>query len=66
METQKNCWEAIQCGRSKECPAYPKFGRDCFAVTGTVCRGETQGSFEEKIGKCRACDFYKGLMDARF
>jgi hypothetical protein len=28
-----------------------------------MCRGEKQGSYEEKIQKCRStCDFYNGIM----
>lgn len=58
-----NCWEHTKCGREEECPAYPDHGRDCFAVTGTWCRGEEQGSYEEKIEKCRRlCKFYEELM----
>lgn len=59
-----NCWEEVGCGRQNECPAYPDKGRNCFAVTATMCRGEKQGSYDEKITKCReVCDFYKGMMD---
>jgi methyl-accepting chemotaxis protein len=58
------CWEIIKCGRESGCPAYPDHGRDCFAVTATMCRGEKQGSYEEKITKCRElCAFYKGVME---
>jgi hypothetical protein len=60
---RENCWEHRKCGREQGCPAYPHHGRACFAVTGTWCRGEKQGSYDEKIAKCRkVCDFYKDLM----
>lgn len=55
----ENCWEYTGCGREKQCPAYPHNGRDCYMVTGTWCRGEQQGSYGEKILKCRElCGFY--------
>jgi methyl-accepting chemotaxis protein len=61
--SRQNCWEVLRCAREKICPAYPDHGRDCFAVTATLCRGEEQGSYGEKIEKCRqTCDFYKGSM----
>ncbi|MFP4475377.1 MAG: two-CW domain-containing protein [Desulfatibacillaceae bacterium] len=56
----QNCWEALRCGREKECPAYPDRGRACFNVRGTLCRNEKQGNYFEKIEACRAkCAFYK-------
>jgi methyl-accepting chemotaxis protein len=59
----ESCWDVMKCGERREtCPAYPTQGRNCFAVTGTMCRGEEQGSYEEKIAKCRACEFYKKVM----
>lgn len=33
-------------------------GRACWVVAGTLCRGEIQGSFAQKIKDCGACDFY--------
>jgi methyl-accepting chemotaxis protein len=61
---RQNCWEILKCGRQDACPAYPNHGRDCFAVTATLFRGEKQGSYAEKIQKCRdTCDVYKGLMN---
>jgi hypothetical protein len=61
--SSKNCWETLQCKRQDNCPAYPHHGRNCFAVTGTTCRGKMQGSYDEKIGACRAtCPFYNDLM----
>ncbi|MEW6348873.1 MAG: two-CW domain-containing protein [Thermodesulfobacteriota bacterium] len=61
-----NCWEATKCGRERFCPAYPRNGRLCYAVTGTLCRGEKQGSYIEKIGRCReTCSFYAAVMRDR-
>ena len=61
-----NCWEYTKCGRERQCPAYPNYGRNCFAVTGTWCRGEQQGDYDKKIGKCRnSCPFFKELMEER-
>jgi methyl-accepting chemotaxis protein len=61
---RSNCWEILKCQRESACPAYPEHGRDCFAVTATMCRGEKQGSYDEKISKCReVCNFYTGIMD---
>jgi hypothetical protein len=54
-----NCWEYKKCRKEKECPAYPNHGRICFSVTGTVCLGEVQGTYQEKIKMCRErCTFY--------
>jgi methyl-accepting chemotaxis protein len=55
------CWEYKKCGKDKDgaCPAYPNNGLDCWRVTGTLCDGTEQGSFKEKIAKCRECGFYQ-------
>lgn len=34
-------------------------GRICWAVTGTLCGGEVQGSFAQKRLSCLSCDFFK-------
>jgi eukaryotic-like serine/threonine-protein kinase len=34
-------------------------GRACWAVAGTLCEGEVQGSFAAKCTECVNCDFYK-------
>jgi len=59
-----NCWEFKKCKRDKtgECPAYPKGGRICYLVAGTMCGGKAQGIYATKIGQCRECDFYKALV----
>ena len=63
-----NCWEFKSCGREAggaqvgplgACPAFPKNGRNCCRVAGTLCAGKVQGTFAQKLGNCLACDFYK-------
>lgn len=34
-------------------------GRVCWAVSGTMCGGKSQGSFVGKIKDCLCCDFYQ-------
>ncbi len=33
-------------------------GRVCWAIAGTLCRGQIQGSFAQKLADCLKCDFY--------
>jgi len=63
------CWEFMQCGRdtdnSVKCPAFPHFGRVCWAVAGTLCQIKVQGTFAQKSNDCRQCRFYKSVIEAR-
>jgi hypothetical protein len=34
-------------------------GRFCWAVAGTFCSGEVQGTFARKLGNCLNCDFFR-------
>lgn len=33
-------------------------GRSCWAIAGTMCGGEVQGSYAQKLGNCLKCDFH--------
>jgi len=33
-------------------------GRVCWAIAGTLCKGQVQGTFAQKEKNCLACDFY--------
>lgn len=33
-------------------------GRACWVIVGTMCGGEVQGTFEQKMKGCAICDFY--------
>lgn len=34
-------------------------GRSCWVLTGTLCKGEVQGTFARKFKSCQICDFYQ-------
>jgi len=34
-------------------------GRACWAIVGTLCRGEVQGTLAHKLADCMECEFYK-------
>jgi signal transduction histidine kinase len=61
------CWEYMKCGRDKDaslkCPAYPNFGRVCWAVAGTFCEGKVQGTFAQKYEDCQKCEFFQKMRD---
>jgi methyl-accepting chemotaxis protein len=65
---RQRCWEFKQCGREAGgakaaelgvCPAYPDHGHDCAVIAGTLCGGQVQGSFAQKLKTCRQCEFYQ-------
>ena len=62
MNKEEQCWEHMKCKVHDDCPAYPNSGRSCFSRTGTLCRGETQGTYADKKEQCRECDFYNTVL----
>jgi signal transduction histidine kinase len=38
-------------------------GRVCWLVSGTLCGGEVQGQFAQKLASCSDCDFYKQVHE---
>jgi two-component system, NtrC family, sensor kinase len=59
----KPCWEYMGCkqdsNREENCPAYPHFGRICWAVAGTHCSGKIHGTYAQKIDNCFNCGYYR-------
>ena len=59
----KPCWEHMQCkqdvNHDESCPAYPHFGKICWAVAGTLCAGKIQGTYAQKIHDCHRCGYYR-------
>jgi len=67
-ESQKmKCWEYMRCGRDENtgqrCPAYPDFGRICWVIAGTFCKGQIHGTFAQKYEDCSKCEFYKKVRN---
>jgi hypothetical protein len=50
------CPAAIE-GRADGINNGKKGGRVCWAIAGTLCEGEVQGTYASKIGFCLQCDF---------
>jgi rubrerythrin len=38
-------------------------GRACWVVAGTLCGGEIQGTFAQKIRNCKECTFYRKVCE---
>ena len=62
------CWEYNKCGVEKaegaagmRCPAYPNYGRVCWAIAGTFCGQKVSGAIAQKLGDCKKCTFYEHL-----
>ena len=59
-----NCWDYRNCQVKEDCPAHPMFGKLCFSVQGTLCDGQIQGEYKDKIARCRTeCEFYQKKME---
>lgn len=59
----ETCWSFMKCGKETDCPAHPNSGSACWNVEGTLCRGQKQGTYAEKVSECRTkCEFYSGVM----
>jgi signal transduction histidine kinase len=63
------CWEFHKCGVEKNvgsavniCPAYPNYGRICWAIAGTFCGKNVNGAIAQKLGDCRKCKFYQRVV----
>jgi hypothetical protein len=65
QELPKYCWVIKKCPpkRRNECPAYEyKAGRFCWLINGTVCKGQAQKSWKEKMKICRECEIILNLL----
>ena len=64
----KPCWEHMKCkqdvNHDESCPAYPHFGRICWAVAGTLCAGKIMGTYAQKIHDCHKCGYYREMQTA--
>jgi len=62
---KKPCWETLNCPpfRKENCPAWEfKAGMMCWFINGTICEGEVQKNWSEKIKICRGCNVLISLI----
>lgn len=62
----ENCWKVLKCppSKRKKCPAWEfRSGARCWVINGTVCQGEPQKTWEEKIQYCYQCEVMKKFVD---
>ena len=62
---KKICWDTMKCSdeRKKKCPAWEfQVGDLCWFINGTICRGEIQKNWREKMKICRSCEVFEYLL----
>jgi len=61
---KKICWDTTKCSntRRKECPAWEfQVGDLCWFINGTICKGQPQKNWREKMKICRSCEVFRHL-----
>ena len=64
-QATKACWTIKKCPKKRKtkCPAYEfQAGRLCWFINGTICEGEVQQNWQEKMKICRKCEVLKNLL----
>ncbi|MDX2499622.1 MAG: helix-turn-helix transcriptional regulator [Deltaproteobacteria bacterium] len=64
-ERRKPCWVIKKCSpdQKKQCPAWEfKAGDLCWFINGTVCEGNVQSDWKEKMKICRSCEVFSHLL----
>jgi len=64
-KVRKSCWIIKRCPpeRKKKCPAWEfKAGKLCWFINGTICEGEVQKNWNEKMRICRSCEMLHFLL----
>lgn len=55
------CWQIKKCPpeRKKKCPAWEfRAGKLCWFINGTICEGEVQANWRQKMAICHNCDVF--------
>jgi len=61
----KSCWIIKKCPpeRKEPCPAWEfRAGKLCWFINGTICEGEIQKDWKEKMKRCRKCEVLTPLL----
>ncbi|MBW1849760.1 MAG: transcriptional regulator [Deltaproteobacteria bacterium] len=62
---QQKCWTMLKCPKKKKekCPAWEfKLGQLCWFINGTICEGEPQSNWQEKMEMCRSCEVFNSHL----
>ncbi len=55
----QNCPDALR----QECPAWElQIGHLCWFINGTICHGQAQANWPEKMKICRRCNVFRDLF----
>ena len=59
------CWVIRKCPKEmkQNCPAWEfQVGNLCWFINGTICQGQVQKSWREKMKLCRQCEVFQTLL----
>ncbi|HEA66015.1 MAG TPA: XRE family transcriptional regulator [Desulfobacterales bacterium] len=62
----RNCWVIKKCStdQKKKCPAWEYHaGKLCWFINGTICPGQDQRSWREKMEICRDCEVLQSALN---
>ena len=61
----KPCWVLQKCPKElrENCPAWEfKAGSFCWCISGTICQGKVQKSWQNKMKICRRCEIFQNTL----
>ena len=62
---KKPCWVIEKCPKAtrENCPAWEfKSGHLCWFINGTICHGELQVNWRDKMEMCRKCKILRSIL----
>jgi len=62
---KKACWVLKKCPpeQRKQCPAWEfQAGKLCWFISGTICDGDAQKGWTEKMKICRSCEVFQSIL----
>jgi hypothetical protein len=62
---KKACWVVRKCPMEtrRRCPAWEfQSGQLCWFINGTICQGEVQESWRDKMKMCRQCEVLQPIL----
>ncbi|MGQ9859267.1 MAG: helix-turn-helix domain-containing protein [Thermodesulfobacteriota bacterium] len=63
------CWDIMGCPeqRKSKCPAREfKSGDMCWFINGTMCQGQANRTWQEKMQRCRSCKVFGSIFPEGF